>query len=140
MLTVGVLFALGLALGFWSDSLAARERVLRAAHLTCAQFQVQLLDQTVALAKLRLGRDVQGRWHLRRLYAFEFSTDGILRFNGQAALLGKVVDYVHLDHPDGSTFLQLESGVKEHLQGLASARQPRRHPEECANIRCTRAQ
>jgi hypothetical protein len=108
MLTLWVLLIIAVACWFWSDSLAARERVLRAARLTCAQVQVQLLDQTVALARLELGRDQHGRRHLRRLYAFEFSTDGAQRFHGQAALLGKVVHYVHLDHPDGSTFVQME--------------------------------
>lgn len=112
MPTLWALLIIALAFWFWSDSLRARERVLRACRLACQQLEVQLLDQTVALSKLRLGRNSQGRWHLRRLYAFEFSTDGVQRYQGRAALHGKVMQYVHLDHPDGSTFLQLKPARK----------------------------
>ena len=108
MLTLSALIAIALACWFWSDSLRARERVLVACRQACGQLEVQLLDQTVVLSRLRLVRDPRGRWHFRRLYKFEFSTDGAQRYQGRAALTGPVMQYVHLDHPDGSTFLQLE--------------------------------
>lgn len=108
MLTLSALLTIAFACWFWSDSLRARERVLHACRLACQQLGLQLLDQTVALSKLRLGQDPGGRWHFQRWYTFEFSTDGILRYQGRAALLGEVVQYVHLDHPDGSTFSHVE--------------------------------
>lgn len=101
---------LGLALlagwvWFWVDSLGARERALAVCARACADSQVQFLDQTVALKRLRLGRHADGRMRLRRLYAFEFSTDGANRRRGSAELLGRRVVALSLDMPEGNTFL-----------------------------------
>jgi Protein of unknown function (DUF3301). len=91
---------------FWSDSLRARERALRACDNACTELHVQLLDQTVALSALGLRRGRTGRIHLERVYTFEFSADGVARCKGWAALRGTTVEYVHMDHPGGGTFLE----------------------------------
>lgn len=104
MLSVNTLLALffvGVLAWFWSDSLRARERALRVCSGACRQVDVQLLDQTVAVSRLSLGRDPAGRVRVRRFYTFEFSTNGAQRFRGYAVLLGRIVEYVHMDHPDG---------------------------------------
>lgn len=90
---------------FWADSLKAREQALRASANACRQLGVQLLDQTVSLASLGLGRTPAGRVSFRRRFRFEFSTDGIDRLSGQASLLGHRVESVHLDMPEGLTIL-----------------------------------
>ena len=61
---------------FWIDSLRARERALAAGRGACERYDVQLLDETVQFAQLRLGRDDEGRLRLRRTYTFEFSDTG----------------------------------------------------------------
>ncbi|HCN67919.1 MAG TPA: hypothetical protein DIT03_06525, partial [Candidatus Accumulibacter sp.] len=50
-----------------------------------------LLDDTVALANLRLQRDDDGRLRLRRTYDFEYSDTGDNRRAAQLALLGDEV-------------------------------------------------
>lgn len=58
---------------YWFDSLRAREGALAAGRAACERERVQFLDETVALARLRVGRDEEGRLRLKRFYAFEFS-------------------------------------------------------------------
>ena len=73
---------------FWIDSLRARERALAAGRSACERYGVQLLDETVAFAKLRLARDEEGRLGLRRTYVFEFSDTGNNRRHGAIVMLG----------------------------------------------------
>lgn len=73
---------------FWTDSLRARERALAAGRRACERYGVQLLDETVAFASLRLARDEEGRVRLRRTYRFEFSDTGDNRRHGAIVMLG----------------------------------------------------
>jgi len=112
---MSVLFALlitGLLLWFWVDSLHARERALQVCADTCRQTNTQLLDQTVSLAGLGLGDISRNRLTLRRRYRFEFSTNGVDRWQGRVILLGDVLESVQMDYPEGSTIL--DNGVSKH--------------------------
>ena len=88
----------------WFDSMRARERVIVVCTRACKQMDVQLLDQTVALARMRLRRD-RGRLKLAREYGFEFSTDGADRWGGRASMLGGRVTGVQLEGPEGVVIL-----------------------------------
>lgn len=90
---------------FWYDSLGARECALEAGRRACRHAEVQLLDQTVALARLGLRRDRRGRLRLTRCYQFEFSRDGSDRWLGRVLLLGQYAESVQLEHPDGLLIL-----------------------------------
>jgi hypothetical protein len=79
------IFAGGL---FWIDSLRARERALAAGRSACERYGVQLLDETVQFARLRLARDDEGRIRLKRTYTFEFSETGDNRRHGAIVMLG----------------------------------------------------
>jgi len=109
MLTEQQLIVYGLVLGLivwgWAVSLRARERALRACRTICREFDMQLLDQTVALEGLWPARDPRGRLCLRRRYGFEFSPDGSRRFNGRLFMLGPQPLYGQLDLPDGSSMV-----------------------------------
>lgn len=71
-----------LAIYLWQASLRAKERARAFATTLCANAGVQLLDQTVALQRLRLRRGDDGRLHWLRRYRFELSTNGSDRHNG----------------------------------------------------------
>jgi len=73
---------------FWTDSLRARERALAAGRRACERYGVQLLDETVVFASLRLARDDDGRVRLKRTYRFEFSDTGDNRRHGAIVMLG----------------------------------------------------
>jgi hypothetical protein len=90
---------------FWFDSVRAKESATRAASIACKDIQAQLLDQTVALKKLRVVRDKAGRMQLQRNYNFELSMDREARSFGRVILLAKEVSSVQLDHADGTTII-----------------------------------
>ena len=61
MWDVVALFALAAGVLFWVDTLRARERAVAAGRAACRRYGVQLLDDTVAFAQLRLARGDDGR-------------------------------------------------------------------------------
>lgn len=96
---------LGLLIWFWAISLRARERALGTCRRICREFDMQLLDHTVALHGIRLARDERGRLCLQRRYIFEFSPDGHSRYTGRLFLLGPKPQHGQLDLPDGTSLV-----------------------------------
>lgn len=93
-----VVAVLGLAAAWlWVDSLRARERAVDAGRAACRRYGLQLLDETVAFARLRLARDAAGRLRLRRTYTFEFSDTGDNRRHGAIVMLGAQVEDLQLE-------------------------------------------
>lgn len=86
-----------LLLWFWWDGLGARELARSTCVRHCKQHDVAFLDDTVALAKIRLRRDAGGRLRFLRRFNFEFTSDGEMRYQGYIELLGRRVCQVHLD-------------------------------------------
>ena len=75
----------------WLDSLKAREVAVRAARAACTAEALLLLDDTVAIANLKLKRDDDGHVKLQRAYDFEYSDTGNNRLKGSVVLLGRRV-------------------------------------------------
>ena len=84
-------------LAFWIDSLKARERALLAGRNACERYGVQLLDETVAFARLRLARNDEGQLRLKRTYTFEFSDTGDNRRHGAIVMLGSELQDMQLE-------------------------------------------
>jgi len=97
MWEAAALLALVLGALFWVDSLRAREHAVAAGRAACRRYGVQLLDDTVAFAQLRLARDDDGRLKLRRTYAFEFSDTGNNRRRGAIVMLGGILADLQLE-------------------------------------------
>tara|TARA_B100000780_G_scaffold277783_1_gene249322 strand:+ start:539 stop:847 length:309 start_codon:yes stop_codon:yes gene_type:complete len=91
-----LLVLLVLALIYWWDTSAAKNRARLAAKQQCQQQDLQLLDDTVVLKKIRLKRDRKGYITLLRQFTFEFSSDGEQRTQGELHLLGKKMTHLHL--------------------------------------------
>jgi len=85
------------AMWLWADSMQARERALEAGRDTCRRYGLQLLDETVAIAGLRLARNRDGRVALERRYVFEFSETGNNRRNGVLVLIGSELRDIQLE-------------------------------------------
>ncbi|HYW05234.1 MAG TPA: DUF3301 domain-containing protein [Gammaproteobacteria bacterium] len=97
------LLALGVVVWIWAAALRARETALAACRRACREVDVELLDHTVALARLGLGRAESGWLRLRRTYAFEFTAGDELRHRGRIRMLGSHILSVQMDHPGGTT-------------------------------------
>lgn len=81
----------------WWDGLGAKE-VARATCLRhCRDHDVMFLDDTVALARMRLRRASNGSVKVFRRFNFEFTSDGELRYQGYIELLGRHVMQLHMD-------------------------------------------
>jgi len=76
--------------------MAARERANAAAGEACERLRLELLDGTVALARLWPRRDDTGRLTLERTYTFEYTDDGRRRLRGFVVLLGRRVTSIGL--------------------------------------------
>jgi hypothetical protein len=76
---------------FWLDSLRVRDAAVEAAREACAAEGLMLLDDTVAIARIRPARDVEGRARLQRVYDFEYSDSGNNRLRGSVVLIGRTV-------------------------------------------------
>jgi Protein of unknown function (DUF3301) len=97
MWDVAALVLMAAAAVFWVDSLRARERAVAAGRAACARNGLQFLDETVAFARLRLGRDEAGRLRLERVYVFEFSDTGNNRREGSIVVAGAEVQDLHME-------------------------------------------
>jgi hypothetical protein len=72
----------------WLDSLKAREAAVAAAKAACVSEDLLLLDDTVAIARLRFARDGDGVLRIQRTYGFEYSDTGNDRHSGSVVMLG----------------------------------------------------
>ncbi len=84
----------GAAAWYWFSGTRVRELAIAAAKRATKQSDLQLLDQTVSLARVSLSRDAKGRWRLWRQYRFEYSRDGVTRESGHIIMLGQRLEAV----------------------------------------------
>lgn len=89
------------AIGAWIwRAMGLHDRALRAARQHCQRTGVQLLDESVALSRIRPGRGRYGRPGISRRYAFEFTVTGERRYPGFVELHGPTLMRVELaPHP-----------------------------------------
>ena len=80
----------------WLDSLKAREAAVAAAKAACVSEDLLLLDDTVAIARLRFARDGEGALCIRRTYGFEYSDTGNDRHSGSVVMLGSRVLVINI--------------------------------------------
>ena len=87
---------------FWLDSVKSKENAMAYAAKACRDIEVQLLDQTVSLATLKLARSKQGRLVFQRIYHFDFSIHGNERREGRVILKGHRIEQIQLDYDEGT--------------------------------------
>jgi hypothetical protein len=109
MLELLLLGLLLFAAWFWQDSIAKRELAVNLGRELANRCHLQLLDETVACNKIRIGRDGSGHAQLQRLYAFEVSASGTERMQCNLQLLGKQLQTWHI--PPYAQAEPLESNV-----------------------------
>lgn len=81
------LLVIAAAIWGWIDALDARECAMRHGRALCQEAGAQLLDQTVSLKRVRIGRR-DGLPAFVRRYGFEVSLDGSDRHRGHLDLSG----------------------------------------------------
>lgn len=96
MATLLSLAALGAIALLWLDGARAREFALGLVAELCQRRDVQLLDGTVALARMGIRRTTSGL-RIRRMFRFDFSEEGVGRRTGYLLLLGVDVERIIFD-------------------------------------------
>jgi len=96
-----LLFMLFAAMAAWLwHAHGLRERALELVKQHCARNGLLLLDDNVALRRIRLLADSLGRKRLARLYQFEFTVTGEQRHLGCITLFGRHLGGIQLaPHP-----------------------------------------
>lgn len=90
------LVALLAAAGLWYEGARVREAAQRVAVELCRSRSLQLLDGTVALARLKPVIDRTGL-RLERTYVFDYAVDGMGRSSGFVIMLGRELRHVGLE-------------------------------------------
>ena len=92
-----ILLLLFLAAWYWLDSLHIKHLASDAGRQECDRANLEFLDDTVVLRKIRLSRDKSGRVQIKRKYRFEFTSDEHNRYTGDITMLGKRVQHIALE-------------------------------------------
>ncbi len=79
----------------WLQLSVARERATYEARRLCQQHELQLLDETVGLRRIRVRR-VNGLRRVERCYAFDVSIDGKDRQPGRLWMIGHTLNSLSL--------------------------------------------
>lgn len=96
LLDLSGLVVFGLFLNHWWRSRDAKAFALVYAAQRCQQLDLQLLDQSIVLHKIRLQRSDNGWLQWRREYGFEFSSTGHERYPGTLTMTGNQLSGIEL--------------------------------------------
>ena len=88
---------LALAAWLYYNGIRVREQALRVGRDYCRNVGLQLLDETVSRQRIALARDDSGQMRIRRIYGFEFTSDGERRYRGEIDMLGMRVQGVQVE-------------------------------------------
>lgn len=82
---------------FWWKGLRVREQATTLVRKRCDELDLQLLDQSVALERVSLGRQGPFGLFVSRRYSFEFSSTGDERYHGTISMAGLRLGEFSLD-------------------------------------------
>lgn len=95
--TESVLLVAALLLAwFWLESLKVRDIAIKTGRQAAERYGLQLLDETVAMTRIWVARDSNGRLRFLRTYAFEVSDTGTDRLSCYLTLLGNRLEHVDI--------------------------------------------
>ncbi len=115
METLFALLLAGFIIWFWLDSARSREIATGICQKACQQRGVQLLDQTVALARLSLRWTPRGI-RIRRIFRFDYSDEGVGRNIGHLTLVGIALEEFSMGLPGDSVAMDSVSKQTDHHQ------------------------
>lgn len=88
MLSLVGLLLLALVFWLWYEAVEGLDAARGKAARLCKSMNLQFVDDSVRMIKLRVGR-VKGKLVVRREFKFDYSPDGIERFDGVVELLNR---------------------------------------------------
>lgn len=103
---LSALLIMGLAIYVWVWAGRGRETADRISDRVCREVDVQRLDQSLTLRRIRPGPKGR-RFVIQRVYSFEYSTTGADRCHAEVALENSAPLWARLDHPNGALHIAL---------------------------------
>lgn len=97
-----VVAVIGCAGVYYFSGIRVRELAIEAVRRASRDIGFQLLDQSVAIERVSMSRDRQGRWRIWRQYRFDYSYDGLDRREGRIVMLGQRQKALLIAEPDDS--------------------------------------
>lgn len=107
-----ILLVLVGAIFYWIDTIRTKEIATQHGKKRCEKLAVTFLDQTVEIKKVRLKRNPRGTLSFKREYGFEFSSDGVRRFDGEIVMLGKILESLSMSAYPEPVTASIKSDVK----------------------------
>lgn len=95
------LVVVGVAGWLWYDTRGVSEIAHRVCKTMCMELNLQMLDGTVSLRKIWLGRNPMGQLRIRRFYSFDYSGTGYDRRTGILVLLASTPEWLQVQGEDG---------------------------------------
>ena len=92
-----LLVGLSALVWYWYAGMQVREQAIAVGRRSCADAELQFLDDSVALSRTRFARNSSGQLVFQRDYRFEFSDTGNNRLPGMIRMQGERVEWVSLD-------------------------------------------
>lgn len=92
-----LLAGLGALAWYWYAGMQVREQAIAVGRRSCAEAELQFLDDSVALSRTRFARNSSGQLVFQRDYRFEFSDTGNNRLPGVIRMQGERVEWVSLN-------------------------------------------
>ena len=96
LIQVVLVFLCGAAGLYAWHAIGLKQKALRSVNHYCNRQNLQLLDQSLVLSRIRPRLSNKGI-ELLHLYRFEFSSTGDRRHKGTIELLGSRILHIHLD-------------------------------------------
>jgi hypothetical protein len=110
---VAILLLFGAASAWLWRGHGIRERALALVRRHCQQAEIILLDDNVALQRLRWLADSRGRRRLARVYGFEFTVTGEQRHTGSISMFGLHLGKIELAaHPVSNPAFSAEASIE----------------------------
>jgi len=86
-----------LVAAFWWRTNELKQVAYQIARRRCDESDVQFLDDSVVLSKVRFRRSDEGRIALLCYFSFEFATMGDTRYRGEMQFLGRRLDQIEME-------------------------------------------
>jgi len=92
-----LLCGIALAVAFWWRTNELKQVAYQIAKRRCDESEVQFLDDSVVLSKVRFRRNDEGRVALLCRFRFEFATRGDERYRGEMQFLGRRLHFFEME-------------------------------------------
>lgn len=91
------IFIIVLGFFYWWHAYGIKQLALQKTKAYCERMDIQMLDESIALNRISIRRDTEGRVALVRVFRFEFTSTGDERYQGLTSMHGRRCTHIQLE-------------------------------------------